>query len=81
MVEIEDWPFAISQHRQVPRACLWLAAVSTKHLVLHGQSIWAMLTGIPGGWTKMLHDHEASILSGLAMGRSQDLLEATLVIR
>ena len=80
VVDIQDLPSAISQHWQVPWACLWLAAMSTKHLVLHGQSIWAILIGIPGGWTKMHHDHGASILSGLAMGKGQGLLETMLII-
>lgn len=54
--------------------------MSTKHLALHGQSIQAILIGIPGGWTKMLRDLGATVLNGLALGRGQRLLKATLII-
>lgn len=75
--ETQGWPSAISQHCQVPWACPWLAAVSTKHLVRHGQSIQDILSGTPGGWAKMFQDLRANTLNGLALRRGQSLSKAT----
>lgn len=73
-------PSAISRRCQALRACPQLAAAGAKHLVLHGQSIQEILIGMPGGWTKMLHELEANALNGLALGRGQSLLKATPII-